>query len=167
MFKLSPRLQLIYDQLIPGNPVWDFCCDHGYMGLNAYMSGHFPSVHFVDQVRHIIEQLEKRFQEDHFQEEHSTQAFFLPLAGEEILTPVEGNVVIAGVGAFTVEKILRAISARGLLRAKRLILCPQGGAEKLFLKLREIPEFDYEFSNEDCKIDERGRVRKILILNRK
>ncbi|KYG67544.1 SAM-dependent methyltransferase [Bdellovibrio bacteriovorus] len=160
-------MQLIYDQLIPGNPVWDFCCDHGYMGLNAYESGEFPSIHFVDQVRHIIEQLERRFEQEHYIKDHSAQAFFLPLAGEDLLTPVEGNVVIAGVGAFTIERILRSISSRGLLRAKKLILCPQGRAEKLLQSLPEIPDFDYEIGNEDCQIDERGRIRKLLIFNKK
>lgn len=160
-------MQLIYDHLIPGKPVWDFCCDHGYMGLNAYESGDFPSVHFVDQVSHIIEQLKERFEKDHQNEESATAAFFLPHAGEDLQIFVEGSVVIAGVGAFTIEKIIKSLSTRGFLKAERLILCPQGGAEKLLQGLQGISGFDYQVSNEDCKIEERGRIRKLLILDRK
>lgn len=167
MFKLSPRLQLIYDHLIPGKPVWDFCCDHGYLGLNAYESGLFPEVHFVDQVRHIIEHLRERFAQDHHLEEHSAQSFFHPQAGEAVLTPVRGTAVIAGVGPSTVLKILEGLEERKLLQAERLILVPHGGEEMVRKRLAARSEFNYQLSNQDCKIEERGRIRKLLILDRK
>lgn len=77
MLKLSRRMQYVYDHLLTGSPVWDFCCDHGYLGLNAYSSGDFPQIHFVDQVPHIIEKLESRFRKDYFDSQNFQVAFFL------------------------------------------------------------------------------------------
>lgn len=166
MFKLSPRMQLIYDHLIPGKPVWDFCCDHGYLGLNAYESGQFSEVYFVDQVRHIIEQLKRRFEDQHFDEASKTQAHFLPRAGENITVPVQGTVVIAGVGPHTISKILNNLVEKKLLEADRLILSPHGDDEKLLQIFAENSDFHYRISNQDCKVEERGRMRKVLILHR-
>ncbi len=159
-------MQLIYDHLIPGKPVWDFCCDHGYLGTNAYMSGHFPRVYFVDQVKHLIEKLEQKYLAHH-EESHPSQAFFIPQAGEDVRNSVEGTVVIAGVGPHSILKILKGLSENQSLKAERLILCSQGGEEILKEGLLTLSNFDYQIGNEDCKIEERGRVRKLLILNKK
>lgn len=167
MFKLSPRMQLIYDQLLPGKPVWDLCCDHGYMGLNAYESGDFPAVYFVDQVGPIVQQLKERFKEKHLDPKSTIQTFFLSESAENLQIHLEGNVVIAGVGSFTIIKILRVLFTKGFLKAERLILCPQDGPEKLLHGLFDLSDFDYEICNEDCKVEERGRIRKLLILKRK
>ena len=168
MFKLSPRLQLIYYHLIPGKPVWDLCCDHGYLGFNAYESGNFPAIYFVDRVPSIMEQLKRRFEEHQDPSDMpSTQALFIPQAAEDLEGPLCGNVVIAGVGALTTQKILSRLSKRGNLRAERLLLCPQGADEKLSQVLCEISGFAYELSPDERKTIERGRVRKLLILNRK
>lgn len=160
-------MQLISDHLLPGKPVWDVCCDHGYLGLSAYKSGNHPAVHFVDRVRHIIDDLKQNFEENYFEEGHGTQAFFFAQSAEHLEISMEGSVVIAGVGAFTIEKIVTSLQRKGRLKAQRLILGPQSGAEKLKQVLCETSAFDYRLSNEDCKIEERGRVRKLLILERK
>lgn len=159
-------MQLVYDHLIPGKPVWDFCCDHGYLGLRAYESGRFSEVYFVDQVRHIIEQLKQRFEQHHLSDELEAKVHFLPHAGEELLMAVHGTVVITGVGPHTILRILSSLSQRKLLQADRLILSPHGDTGKLLQSLAENPDFHYEVGNQDCKVEERGRIRKLLILHR-
>lgn len=156
-------MQLIYDHLIPGEPVWDLCCDHGYLGLNAYESGLFPEVYFVDQVESIIRRLEQRFHQDHFRPESSSQAYFLSQRGEDISMETRGTLVVAGVGAHTICKIVEAVYGRGLLRAQKLIFLPQKDEKKLVNFLAEKQNFGYHRCNEHYSIVERGRTRKLLI----
>ncbi|WP_295901469.1 SAM-dependent methyltransferase [uncultured Bdellovibrio sp.] len=166
MFKLSRRMQLIYDLLLPGKPVWDFCCDHGYMGLNAYESGLFPEVYFVDKVEHIIAQLKTRFENEYHRVDSPAQAHFLAQQGEEIARPLRGSVVVAGVGAFTIFKIIQSLHEKGHLEAERLILCPQRDEEKLLQFFAGRANFGYELSNEHYEVVERGRTRKLLIFDK-
>ncbi|WP_374077803.1 tRNA (adenine(22)-N(1))-methyltransferase TrmK [Bdellovibrio bacteriovorus] len=166
MFKLSPRMQLIYDLLLPGKPVWDFCCDHGYLGLNAYESGLFPEVYFVDKVEQIIARLKKRFDEEYYRAESPSQAYFFSQMGERVEQPLRGSIVIAGVGAFTIFKILQEMNKKGLLHAERLILCPQRDEEKLREFFLQNHNFGYRLCNEHYEVEERGRTRKLLIFDK-
>ncbi|WP_253720917.1 tRNA (adenine(22)-N(1))-methyltransferase TrmK [Bdellovibrio bacteriovorus] len=167
MYKLPLRMQLIFDQLLPGQPVWDFCCDHGILGISAYRSGLFPEVYFVDQVAHIMDRLRARFSEKHFDELSTSRAEFFTSAGEDLDTVLKGTVVIAGVGTHTIFKILNSLHQKELLQAQRVILCPQNYEDKLVGFLSEIPHFQYEFCNEHYEFVERGRARKLLILHKK
>lgn len=159
-------MQLIFDLLLPGKPVWDFCCDHGYMGLNAYKSGKFPEVYFVDQVPHIVEQLQTRFQAEFFQEQSLVRAYFFALPGEEIPKTLHGSAIIAGVGAHTIFNILKSLHEKDILQAQRLILSPQRDEKKLLEMLQQMPCFHYKITNDPCEITERGRVRKLLIYDK-
>lgn len=163
MYKLSRRMQLIYDHLLPGQPVWDLCCDHGYIGLNAYESRQFSDIFFVDQVSHIIENLRHRFLREYCHIDSISQAYFLTMAGEEISQKVFGNLIISGVGTFTMLKILKQLHSGGYLQAEKLLLCPQRDEEKLLVELNQIPHFGYKIRNEHYKIEEKGRIRKLLI----
>jgi len=165
MYKLSRRMQLIFDHLIPGEPVWDFCCDHGYMGLNAYESGLFPEVYFVDQVEHIIASLRARFEREYFRAE-GAQAHFFPTPGGDVPVPLKGSVVVAGVGAHTIFSILKKLHGRGFLHASRLILCPQRDHEKLREFLAAENDFGYRGSLTLREVEERGRKRKLLIFDK-
>ncbi|WP_374029689.1 tRNA (adenine(22)-N(1))-methyltransferase TrmK [Bdellovibrio bacteriovorus] len=166
MYKLSERMQFIYDQLLPNKPVWDFCCDHGYMGLNAYESGRFPEVYFVDQVPHIVQQLEQRFHREYYREDALAKAFFLAKKGEDIDLPLTGTAMVAGVGAFTIFNILQELHQKGLLHAQRLILGPQRDELKLREMIRAEGDFGYPFCNEHYEILEKGRARKLLIFDK-
>jgi tRNA (adenine22-N1)-methyltransferase len=135
MPRLSSRLQLLASQLLPKLPVWDFCCDHGYLGLFAALNGQHPEVHFVDQVPSIIKKLEVDCQEGRYPLPENTQCFFWSQPGESISVPVTGTVVIAGVGAFPLMRILEVLQTRGFLQAQRLILSPHNSEEKLLASL--------------------------------
>lgn len=126
--KLSPRLSAVYQQLLVGEEVWDVCCDHGYLGLAAFESGHFSDVHFVDQAVHLIERLRSKYQ---LQAQKKSRMHFWPCSGEDVATRVCGNVVIAGVGATTTLQILNGLFAKEKLFAKRLILSPHKDQQDL------------------------------------
>lgn len=159
-------MQLIYDHLLPGKPVWDFCCDHGYLGLNAYESGLFSEVHFVDQVPHIVEQLEARFLAEYFREDAVTQAAFHSRPGEDLRQSVSGTVVITGVGAHTILKIVQTLREKGLLSADRLILGPQRDEQMLSDLLQKTLANDFMRASEMLSVEERGRNRKLLIFDK-
>ncbi|WP_415063113.1 SAM-dependent methyltransferase [Bdellovibrio sp.] len=166
MVKLSRRMQLIYDHLLSGEPVWDFCCDHGYMGLNAYESGSFPEVHFVDQVEHIVGQLQSRFQSEYLRPDSTSRAYFHALPGEDLQEVLRGTAVIAGVGAHTIHKIVGSLYRRELLLVSRLILCPQRDEEKLVKMLDFELRDNFKLCNVHYEVVERGRVRKLLIFDK-
>ncbi len=166
MLKLSPRLQHIYALLLPGKPVWDFCCDHGHLGLNAVESGHFPEVYFVDQVDSIIERLRGRFEAYLPKSKSTAQAHFLASSGQDIETPLRGTVVIAGVGAYTILEILQGVKSKGNLQADRLILGPQRDEEKLRQWMSEILGTEYKISDEYYEVVEGRRALQLLVFNR-
>ena len=166
MLKLSPRLQHVYDLLLPGKPVWDFCCDHGHLGLNAFESGHFPEIYFVDQVDSIIHKLRGRFEAYLPKSKSSAQAHFLATSGQDIETPLRGTVVITGVGAYTILEILQGVKDKGNLLAERLILGPQRDEEKLLTWLREVLGTEYKISDEYYEVTEGRRTLQLLVFNR-
>jgi len=163
---LSGRLQFIYENLLPEKAVWDFCCDHGYLGIEALRSKKFSEVHFVDQVPHIVQAVEdlvsKKFPEV------CEQAHFRISKGEDLEIPVTGTVVIAGVGAFAIFKILESLWAKGLLQAERLILCPQRDEKKFLAMLADIEgNFSIQFSGiVQHVLTERIRQRFVYVLTR-
>ena len=121
---------MIYDQLEPGKPVWDVCCDHGHIGLWAQVSGLFPEVHFVDQAAHLVEKLEALFLERLGPGPWEGVGFH-GVAAENLHVPVTGNLVIAGVGGITAREIIEGLHEDGCLQASRLILAPHGDEEWL------------------------------------
>jgi tRNA (adenine22-N1)-methyltransferase len=135
---LSPKLQIIYDQLLPGEDVWDLCCDHGYLGWAALASGNFAEIHFVDRVAPIIENLKRQI----IPHDPTRKARFHALGAETLQEPLTGTVVIAGVGAYTAFEILEKLWKRDLLKAKRLVLSPQRDEQKF---LQWLQEFDAGF----------------------
>ncbi len=155
-YTLSLRLQQIFDKMLPGFDVWDVCCDHGYLGQNAYFSGSFKEIHFVDQAEHLIESLRHRLQ-------HRPGFFFHPIGAELLQQPVLGNLVIAGVGAELILKIIRELKASQHLQARRLVLGPHKDEAHLQAWLVDIGlDQIYRFT-EEVQVTERGRVRRIFV----
>ena len=168
MPRISARLQVFANLLLPNQPVWDFCCDHGYLGLWAGFTGNYPEVHFVDQVPEIILKLKKDITDERYPLSSETQFFFWPLAGEKIPQVVTGNAVIAGVGAFPLMEILEGLQQCGHLRANRLILSPHTSQEKLQSAIHpDSGVFLQDFRLEQqLFIEERGRMRHIWVFDR-
>jgi tRNA (adenine22-N1)-methyltransferase len=99
MIRLRPVLRKIYDNLLPNQPVWDLCCDHGLLGEAAIHTGISSEVHFVDQSIPVMETLRR-------QKQDLVGATFYLLNAAHLPGPVSGSVVISGVGSHTVIKIL-------------------------------------------------------------
>ena len=161
---LSQRLKLIFDQLLPGYAVWDICCDHGYLGSHAYQSQRFHEVNFVDQVPEIIARLEKRFHREIAQTTNPTASRFVVSAGEDLTLELTGNVVISGVGSYTIFQILKSLQEKNLLKAKRLILCPQNDVVKID-EIKKLPGFLYRQSQDVISVNEKDRIREIYVLD--
>jgi tRNA (adenine22-N1)-methyltransferase len=161
--KVSERMKIFVDHGIDQLPYWDFCCDHGYIGIHALKSERFSEVHFVDQIPHIIERLQALFaQSDKVKPEY--KYFFHIAAGEDLITKVEGNCLIAGVGGTTIKVILETLSQKDLLHAKRLLLSPHLD-EHILNPFMESLNDRYKLV-EKIEIPEGKRVRPLYIYDR-
>lgn len=170
MPKLSPRLDFLFQALLKKQAVWDLCCDHGLLGLAAWQSQQFTEVHFVDQVPHIMADLERRFwqqfQRQTAELQNSTLAKFYQLPAEKIDIPVYGTLVVAGVGAGTIIKILTELQGRQVLLCDRLVLSPHRDIKafaQFFAQQESLNQFQL---HSEKSIDERGRERQIFIFDR-
>lgn len=142
--RLSPRLQYFLDQALPGEPLWDFFCDHGLLGRRALQEGLFPEVHFVDRVPGIMKTLEGKLHEENLWGEN---AHLHLAAAEDLRLPMTGTLVLAGVGADKMLEVLSALHAHNCLQAKRWVLSPHKdestlprGLKKIFGESLVIPE---------------------------
>lgn len=126
---LSLRLQSLLDRCEAGLPLWDLCCDHGHLGLEALRSGRFPTVIFNDAAAHVLDDLRGQV--------GGQPARLLCARAEEIREDLTGNVVIAGIGGEKIYKILRAAGER--LKARHIVLCPEKDAE--WLATQDIPGY--------------------------
>lgn len=164
--RISPRLQVVYDNLLEGHDVWDVCCDHGFLGGAAYESRRFANIYFVDQVSTIIEKVKVTFDAYVFKTENPSNAFFLAESGETLNQSVTGNLCITGVGAHVINEILCGLAKREKLKAHRIILGPHRDEEKLEKMLAANELFSpYKMSSRK-EMQENGRSRIFLILDR-
>lgn len=156
---LSARLQSIYEHLLPGEPVWDVCCDHGKLGQQALRSGQFPRVNFVDRAAHLIHPLRQKLGFDQ-------RAQFFPVAAEQVNEEWSGTVVIAGVGAHLIKDILSEVIPRAV-RVQRWILGPHRHEEDLQKLLEANLIFHRQFHlQKEWSVTERDRARKFLVFDR-
>lgn len=163
---LSERLQLVYDQLLPDEDVWDFCCDHGYLGGTAYKSEKFRDIYFVDPVPSIMESLQNRFQKFVYKPENKSTAYFLTQKGEDVSQPVLGTVSIIGVGGLTIYEILFGLAQTNYLQARRLVLGPHRDSEKLLKMISEQDLFkNYKFHDQKSVV-ENSRQRDFFIFEK-
>lgn len=162
---LSTRLQLIFDNLIAGHDVWDFCCDHGYLGGAAYKSQQFKNIYFVDSVTTIIEKLKSRFYKYLFDEKNESLPYFVLQSGQKVNEPVYGTACITGVGAHVIYEILNGLAENNFLKAQRLILGPHRDAEKLLLMLQNNKYFDCYKLSMQKNILENNRNRQFFIFD--
>ena len=162
---LSIRLQLVYDHLVPEQDVWDFCCDHGYLGGAAYKSQCFKDVYFVDPVTSIMDNLKNRFQTFVYSADNKSQAHFLVQKGEAVTQFVQGNVCIVGVGGLMICDILKSLAQNNLLQAKRLILGPHRDPKKIVELIEKDALFKKYKLIKQKDVMENGRKREFFIFD--
>jgi tRNA (adenine22-N1)-methyltransferase len=119
--KLSKRMLLFLEQAIKHKPLWDICCDHGFVGLGA-LRDQFSEVHFVDQVPHIMDTLRTRLEQYPPKTDCKFSLHVIP--AELIDQDIFGTCLIAGVGGLTIKNILSALIVNQKLKAQRLLLSP-------------------------------------------
>lgn len=122
--RLRPRLHAHFEMLLPGQPVWDIGCDHGYLGEAAWRTGQFDEIHFVDRLPAVIADLKARLAAFPDGADGAALHFHALDATSKVLPISSGNVVMAGVGGYTVIKILQHQFPR-VNPNVRLILSPQ------------------------------------------
>lgn len=164
--KISPRMELFISLALPGMPFWDICCDHGHAGIGAAKSGNFTEIHLVDQLTHVMKNLED-FVDQLAPEYRSCSYFFYAVSAQQIERTVQGNCLIAGVGGLTMRNILGGLHMAGNLKAKRLILCPHTDEAELvaFLDSQRMKK-DYELI-ERRMIKVGKKMKPLFILNSK
>lgn len=161
----TKRLKTVFENLNPKQDVWDFCCDHGYLGAAAYKSQNFSDVYFVDQVDSIMQNLKTRFMKYAYRPEYQSQAHFICQSGESIGQAVTGTVSITGVGGLTIYQILQGLSQAQNLKAQRLILGPHKDDDKLLdLIARDENLKGYQLQKKTAVI-EGQRSRNIFVLD--
>ncbi|MGO1297336.1 MAG: tRNA (adenine(22)-N(1))-methyltransferase [Vibrio sp.] len=129
--KLSQRLQRIAQwaetqtQQHAYDHIWDGCCDHGYLGADLLQRINSATIHFVDVVPHLIEQLTQRLKAHqteatrHWQS-HCVDMANLPLAhyaGRHL-------VIIAGVGGDLISQFIAQITRKHPNLDIDFIVCP-------------------------------------------
>jgi len=132
--KLGPRLSSIYDLIIqmqqkkPYLYIWDCCCDHGYLGIKILANKLCEKVVFVDQLPHLIEQLNNKLAP-------------FDIGRHELITANAGNlnfnantrnlVILAGVGGDTSVDIVQSIIKNHPSGLIDFIFCPSSSKQTL------------------------------------
>lgn len=155
MAQLSRRLATLLENLKPGEAVWDVCCDHGLLGRAALARG-FAPVNFVDCVPHITQKLEDDLGGD-------ARARVFCVDGAQLRVPVEGSLVIAGVGGEKIQNILEGLQASANLRASRLVLGPHKDESDLWAWMENQKDWR---KIEWLKVEEGPRFREIAVFDR-
>lgn len=160
----SKRMQMLVELAFDGEPLWDLCCDHGYIGLFALKSERFSHVYFVDNISHIMKRLEDLIMQSPLQNE-SHKYSLITSRVEDLDLEVKGTCIIAGVGGRTVVSILGTLLSKKILKAKRILLSVHTD-EVYLLNFLNSSEFIKFYSQKEMReIEEGRRVRKIFIFD--
>lgn len=154
------------DNALKGQPLWDICCDHGYVGIKALETSEFSEVHFVDQVPHIMDRLNTLIKQYwRIKPEHKYSLHLL--SGEDLEMDVNGTMLVAGVGGLTIKTIVSTLIEKKKLHAKRLLLSPHTD-EKVLIQYLDDADFQKIYGvTEKILMPEGKRFRPLYILDLK
>lgn len=162
---VGKRLEAIFDLTLfahktqPYDAIWDCCCDHGYLGLKLLNQPRCPTLYFVDQVPHIMQQL-------------ATQLSAYPSDRYQTITADAGRLtlpinqrhlmILAGVGGERIIEIINNLNTHNSSQQIDYLLCPTTAQ----FDLREyLTTTDYRLSYEAI-VSEKGRDYEILLISR-
>lgn len=154
---LSPRLQLLYDGILPKRPLWDIGCDHGYVGLAAYANRRCPEVHLVDRSERVVADLQKCLAE-RFPKGHDGLHLWHCDATKRPLPVTGGTVLMAGMGTETILAVLAKLCPDRPPPDLRLVLASNVNEERLRLALARS---DWRLHQETLYRDKR-HVRQVI-----
>lgn len=159
-------MDLFIGLALPAMPFWDICCDHGHAGIGAAKTQLFTEIHLVDQLPHVMKNLES-FVYQLSPEYRMVPYYFYATAGQNIDRAVYGSCLIAGVGGLTMKNILKALLDEEKLKAKRLILCPHTDEVEL-VSFLSTPSMQEEYELIERRMIAVGKKMKpLFILNSK
>ena len=149
--KISKRITTICDFLDNNKITYDLCCDHGLIGLEAHRTKNIPKVIFVDQIKHITEDLEKKLNQ------------YCDKPYEVICSPCENielpeanvNIVIAGVYAATIYQFIESAMTAG----KHTLIMSPNSDHGLFIERLK----NYNFNIVDQKTVIENHRRQLIV----
>lgn len=125
--KLGQRLTQLNDMIPTGyTHIWDCCCDHGLLGAALLSRQASPTIHFVDIVPNLMQQLEDKLQRFYPRQSipqwhvHCIDVAKLPLS-DYSESPL---VVIAGVGGDLMIELVNSICLQNPQLHIDFLLCP-------------------------------------------
>ena len=140
--KLSNRLQVMADKVLPGETCADIGTDHGYLGRYLYESGLSPKVIMTDISEASLSKAKASCGAGQF----GTDTSFRVGDGLEVIEPAEVDcVVIAGMGGHLIRDILAADMEK-TRSFRRFVLQPRTAAGPL---RKWLLEADFVFLSED------------------
>lgn len=89
---------------------------------------------------------------------------FTSLSAEHLTHELTGNLVIAGVGSYTIFQILKALHAKQRLKAERIVLCPQNDVISID-EIKKLPDFPCRQHHESYAVLEKDRLRKVFVFD--
>ncbi len=164
--RLSRRMKCFIDNALKNEPLWDICCDHGYVGIKALETSQFTEVHFVDQIPHIMDRLETLIKEYwRIKPEHNYTLH--AMSGEDIEVDIYGTMLIAGVGGLTIKTIISSLLKKDKLHARRLLLSPHTDEKTLIQLLDEVEFKNLYHLTDKILLPEGKRIKPLYIVDLK
>ena len=119
--KISKRIESIVD-LAPGpyDEVWDLCCDHGKIGMHYAHTHAVKTIHFVDQVISITDNLTLQL-DTYIPSSCKFYVHTKPAENLQIQQKEKNLFIMAGIGSETIIKILDNFEQQKLLNNHFLI----------------------------------------------
>jgi len=168
---LGPRLDAIFDCVAQEqqgqryDAIWDCCCDHGYLGMKLLAAKLCPTVYFVDQVPHIIDQLKDKL-DDLAERSLSPRNYQTIAADASQLRFPDGQrhlVILAGVGGEHIVDIIKAIEQQPDDCRIDYLLCPSTTQ----FDLREFLIKQSFGVKQENLVAEKGRDYEVLLVSAK
>lgn len=161
---LRPRLLRVLSYVRDGDVLWDIGCDHGYLGMRALLDKNLSKLICVDQSPRVIENLKKRMalenlppqvRQDVLQRipdyEDKDIRHICADAASLKPEPISGTVVIAGMGAKAIIRILNEFVCKNWRPHTQLLLIPNAERQRLREALQEMQLHVQEESIQDGK----------------
>jgi len=163
--ELGPRLQAVAEQVLPGEPVADLCCDHAALATALVEAGRVPRAVAIDVAAGPLAGAAARLRG--LPESVAARIELRQGDGAEALALGEvATVVIAGVGAPLAATLVDAGQCAGTLATvRRLVIQANDGWPRLGALREALAERGWGLVDE-VLARERGRIYVVLVAER-
>jgi tRNA (adenine22-N1)-methyltransferase len=167
--KLSKRLKQIEAMVLPNyTHIWDCCCDHGFLGATLLSKRVAQSIHFVDIVPKLIDDLEVKLERfypnsvsnsdrNELWKTHCIDVSKLPLS------EYKGShlVIIAGIGGDLMNTFIKSIYNKHKDLTIDFLLCP---VHHQFSLRQNLISLNFSLKHE-VLIEEKQRFYEIILVS--